>query len=192
MADTSQEPDLIHFQEIPWCAELLSSPNIVIIPTESRQYKASTEDALFAETFKTDDTISACISFYPRHSPCARRIEEFHTLLTLGYRLNAYPGRVHGGVLATVMDEMMGILLGTNKRLGLFATRGDPVTAYLNVSYMKPVQTPGTVLVSARFKEVVGKKHFLEATIKDGGGVMLSRAEALFIWTEKISVEEKL
>jgi acyl-coenzyme A thioesterase PaaI-like protein len=192
MADASQEPDLIHFQEIPWCAELLSSPNIVITPTESREYKASTEDALFAETFKTDDTISACISFYPRYSPGARRIEEVHTLLTLGYRLNGYPGRAHGGVLATVIDEVMGILLGINKRLGLIATRGDTVTAYLNVSYVKPVQTPGTVLVSARFKEVMGRKHFLEATIKDGGGAVLARAEALFIGTEMLNIVEKL
>ncbi len=77
----------------------------------------------------------------------------------------------------------MGILLGINKRLGLIAKRGDTVTAYLNVSYVKPVQTPGTFLVSSRFREVVGRKHFLEATIKDGDGVVLSRAEALFIVT---------
>jgi acyl-coenzyme A thioesterase PaaI-like protein len=76
--------------------------------------------------------------------------------------------------------------------MGLVALRGDTLTAYLNVSYVKPVGTPGTVLVSARFKEIMGRKHFLEATIKGGDGVVLSRAEALFIVTEKPSTEERL
>ena len=192
MAEANQEPDLAHFQKIPWCAQLLSSPNITITPTYSRQYKASTEDALFAETLKTNDTIRAGISFHPRHVPGAHQIEEVHTLLTLGYRLNGHPGRAHGGVLASVMDEVMASLLSINKRMGLVALRGDTLTAYLNVSYVKPVGTPGTVLVSARFKEIMGRKHFLEATIKGGDGVVLSRAEALFIVTEKPSTEERL
>jgi acyl-coenzyme A thioesterase PaaI-like protein len=192
MAEASQEPDLAHFQNIPWCAKLLSSPNVVITPTNSREYKASTEDALFAETFKTDDTISACLSFYSRPAPESPRIEEIHTLLTLGYRLNGYPARAHGGVVATLIDEVMGSLLSVNKKLGLGATQGDTVTAYLNVTYLKPVGTPGTVLVSARFKEVTGRKHFLEATIKDGSGEVLAKSEALWIGLERSKSKENL
>jgi acyl-coenzyme A thioesterase PaaI-like protein len=192
MAETSQEPDLAHFENIPWCAQLLSSPNIIITPTNSREYKASTEDALFAETFKTDDTISACLSFYSRPAPGLHRIEEIHTLLTLGYRLNGYPACAHGGIVATIIDEVMGMLLSVNKRLGLIATQGDTMTAYLNVTYLKPVETPGTVLVSARFKEVMGRKHFLEATIKAGSGEVLSKAEALWIGLERSESKGKL
>lgn len=192
MAETSQEPDLAHFENIPWCAQLLSSPNIVITPTNSREYKASTEDALFAETFKTDDTISACLSFYSRPASGLHRIEEIHTLLTLGYRLNGYPARAHGGIVATIIDEVMGMLLSVNKGLGLIATQGDTMTAYLNVTYLKPVETPGTVLVSARFKEVIGRKHFLEATIKAGSGEVLSKAEALWIGLERSESKGKL
>jgi acyl-coenzyme A thioesterase PaaI-like protein len=110
----------------------------------------------------------------------------------LGCQLNGYPGCAHDGVLATVIDKVIGILLRINKRLGLVATGGDTVTAYLNVSYMKPVETLGTVLVSAKLKEVVRTKHFLKATIKDKGGVVLSRAEALFIGTEKFNFKGKL
>jgi acyl-coenzyme A thioesterase PaaI-like protein len=192
MAETSQEPDLAHFQNIQWCAQLLLSPNIVITPTNSREYKASTEDALFAETFKTDDTISACLSFYSRPAPGIPRIEEIHTLLTLGYRLNGYPARAHGGAVATLIDEVMGILLSVNKKLGFVATQADTVTAYLNVTYLKPVETPGTVLVSARIKEVTGRKHFLEATVKAGSGEVLSKAEALWIGLETFESKEKL
>jgi acyl-coenzyme A thioesterase PaaI-like protein len=192
MAEEGQEPDLAHFQNIPWCAQLLSSSNIVITPTNSREYKASTEDALFAETFKTDDTIRACLSFYSRPAPGIPRIEEIHTLLALGYRLNGYPARAHGGVIATLIDEEMGMLLSVNKKLGFLGTQGDTVTAYLNVTYLKPVETPGTVLVSARFREVTGRKYFLEAMIKAGSGEVLAKAEALWIGLEKSNSKEKL
>lgn len=192
MATAPQEPDLAYFQQIPWCAQLLSSPSIIITPIDSRIYKESTEDALFAETFKTEDTIKACISFYSRPAPGASRIEEVHSLMSLGCRINGYPRVAHGGVVGTIIDEVMAILLGVNKRLGLAATQGDMVTAYLNVTYVKPVTTPQTVLVSARFKEVVGRKHFLEATVKDGDGEVLSKAEALFIVTNKPDFRERI
>lgn len=192
MAEASHEPDLPHFQAIPWCAHLLSSPNIVITPTNSREYKASTEDSLFAETFKTDDTIGACLSFYSRPAPGVSRIEEIHTLLTLGYRLNGYPSVAHGGVVATIIDEVMGILISVNKRLGFGETQAGAVTAYLNVTYLKPVETPGTVLVSARFKEVTGRKYFFEATVKAGSGEILSKADALYIGFDKSKPKEKL
>lgn len=192
MAEASQEPDLAHFQNIPWCAQLLSSPNIVVTPTNSREYKASTEDSLFAETFNTNDTISACLSFYSRPAPGTPRIEEIHTLLTLGHSLNGYPAIAHGGVVATIIDEVMGTLLLVNRRPGFGATQVEAVTAYLNVTYLKPVETPGTVLVSARFKEITGRKFFLEATVKSGSGDVLSKAEALYIGLERSMSKEKL
>jgi hypothetical protein len=57
---------------------------------------------------------------------------------------------------------------------------------------MKLVKTPGTVLISAKLKEVVRTKHFLKATIKDKGSVVLSKAKALFIKTEKFNFKGKL
>jgi hypothetical protein len=39
---------------------------------------------------------------------------------------------------------------------------------------------------------VTGRKHFLEASITDGAGVMLTRAEALFIGTDKLANDERL
>jgi acyl-coenzyme A thioesterase PaaI-like protein len=173
------QADLAYFQKIPWCAQLLLTPDIIITPVNSREYKESTEDALFSKTFNKPDTIERCLSFYKR--PEADRIDDIYMLLSLGYRLNGHPGIAHGGVLATIIDEGMGILVGINKRLGLVAGKGNTMTAYLNVTYVKPVATPQTVLVSARLKEVKGQKHFLEATIKNGKGELLSKAEALFV-----------
>lgn len=192
MESTPQEPDLAYFKTIPWCARLLSSTDIIITSTDSRQYKESTEDSLLAETFKTDSTIKACLSFYRWPGAGASRIDEIHTFLSLGHRLNGFPGIAHGGVVATVHDEVMGILLAVNKKFGLAAAQSDTVTAYLNVTYLKPVTTPQTVLASARFREVAGRKLFLETTIQDESGETLSKSEALWIASELPKLKGKI
>src|SRR5438477_8666761 len=110
-------PDQDHFHSIPWCAKLLNEPEFIITPTFSRQYKESTEDALFAKTLKTDDTIGACLSLYKRPASGVSRINEVRTLLSLGYGVNGNSHLCHGGIVATIIDEVMGILLTVNKNL---------------------------------------------------------------------------
>jgi acyl-coenzyme A thioesterase PaaI-like protein len=182
--------DEAYLKSIPWCAKLLADPDVVITPTDSRDYKASTEDALIAETLKTNDTIRAWLSFYRREARGEERIEELNTLLSLGYGVNGYPHVAHGGVTATIIDEVMGVLIMTNKKLGLVSRGGDIFTAYLNVKYLKPVATPQTLLVTAKFKEIKGRKHYLEATVRDGDGIVLATGEAL--WIGSGTAREKL
>ncbi|TVY87256.1 Verlamelin biosynthesis protein B [Lachnellula willkommii] len=186
------ETDEAHIRSIPWCAALISGPNIVILPTESRKPKESTEDALFAQTLKTPDTISGCLTFHnanPANNPSASAstpINQINTLVTLGSAVNGYPHVAHGGLVATLIDEAMGVLLAVNKHPKVvFPDVGRTVTAYLHVTYLKAVVTPSTVLVSARIKETVGRKLFLEAGVEDRWGAALARAEALWIRVDK-------
>ncbi|KUJ09081.1 uncharacterized protein LY89DRAFT_690623 [Mollisia scopiformis] len=183
------EADKTHFNSIPWCADLLSNPNLIIEPMESRNLKPSTEDAFFAETLQTKSTLSSGLIFYTRPSS-SDRIHKLNALMTLGYAVNGYPKIAHGGLVATIMDESMGLLLHENKVRGALDGVGNTVTAYLNVSYVKAVPTPSTVLITAELKEVVGRKYFVHATVKDPGGEVLTRAEALFIGVKK--PDEKL
>ncbi|PBP17650.1 hypothetical protein BUE80_DR011551 [Diplocarpon rosae] len=46
------------------------------------------------------------------------------------------------------------------------------MTAYLNVTYRKPVSTPGAVLVRAWVERVEGRKIFGRGVIEDGDGAM--------------------
>jgi acyl-coenzyme A thioesterase PaaI-like protein len=179
------DPEEAYFRSIPWCAHLLSSPDVIITPTDSRRPKSSTEDALIAETFKTKNTIHSWLSFYRSTSRSEHRIEELSTFLSLEYGINGYPHIAHGGVVATIIDEVMGVLIMTNQKLGLVATEGDIFTAELKVRYLKPVKTPQVVLVTSTFKKVKGKKHFLEATVRDEEGTVLCVGEALWIGTGK-------
>lgn len=173
-------PDLSHFLSIPWCAALLSAPDTTILPSPARIPKASTEDALFAETFKTADTISALLSFFTR-LPAGQAIqEEIHTLTSLGYRLNGFPNVVHGGAVVALIDEAMGIFLGLNRDRGVILST-DLVTADLRVKFLRPVATPQTVLISVRLQEASGRKYVLEADLKDASGAVLAKGEAVWI-----------
>ncbi|MCJ1380429.1 hypothetical protein MMC17_003532 [Xylographa soralifera] len=175
MADVDTE----YFQSIPWCAKLLADPNFIVIPISTRQFKKSTEDALFAETLKTGDTIRAWTALFRQPAPGATKIEEVYTLISLGYRLNGYPHICHGGIVATIMDEVMSTVLSVNKSRN--GVSGGAVTASLNVSFLKPVWTPQVVLVTAKFGEIKGRKLYVESTVRDNDGIVLAKAEALFM-----------
>ncbi|KAL9122430.1 MAG: hypothetical protein Q9187_001011 [Circinaria calcarea] len=183
---TTTDPDQAYFQLIPWCQKLLDDRDLVIIATPSRQYKESTEDALFAETLNTQETIRACLSFYKQPPLGVSHVHEVCMLVSLGYRVNGYPHLCHGGIIATILDEVMGNLLTVNKNMEHAAVRGTSVTAYLNVTYLKPVVTPLTILLTARFREITGRKYYVDASIEDGNKAVLAKAEALFIRVDKL------
>jgi hypothetical protein len=98
--------DLTFFQSVPWCASLINDPKYVTIPTNSRVSKESTEDALFGDILKSDKTISACLSLYKKPATSTASIEEVTTLLSLETGLNGYPKICHGGIVATILDEL--------------------------------------------------------------------------------------
>jgi acyl-coenzyme A thioesterase PaaI-like protein len=187
------DDDLTFFQSSPWCASLINDPSYVTIPTSSRESKESTEDALFGDILKTDKTISACLSLYKKPAASTASIEEVTTLLSLESGLNGYRHVCHGGIVATILDEVMGILLSVNKdreaeiarATGKSVEEMAEVTAELTVKYLKPVSTPQTVRVKVSFSRTEGRKFWMEGTIEDKSGTVLARGEALFIRIRK-------
>ncbi|KAE8443692.1 hypothetical protein EG329_001464 [Mollisiaceae sp. DMI_Dod_QoI] len=182
-----EEQDFPHFRSIPWCATLLSDPTFTITPTFSRQLKPNAEDSLFAITLQTPSTISHCLSLRsrPLQNSTSAWIPEVRTLVTLGLGLNGGPAMLHGGIIAALLDDVIGTLLTVNKN----HSNGDPlsastVTAYLNVKYLKPVRTPQTVLVVAKSREtpgMSGRKYLMDAEIRDADGNVLAKADSLWI-----------
>jgi acyl-coenzyme A thioesterase PaaI-like protein len=176
-----EEPDHAHFKSIPWCSQLLQDPDFAVTPTFSRQPKKSTEDSLIAETFQTDDTIKACLSIYRTPAPGTNWISEVRTFMTLGTGMNGGVLLLHGGIIATLMDDVIGTLLTVNKDSNAIPLTHKTVTASMNTSYVRPVPTPGTILVVARCREVKGRKFYMEADVRDGDGVVLAKADSLWI-----------
>ncbi|KAK3053868.1 hypothetical protein LTR09_005148 [Extremus antarcticus] len=191
------------FQRIPWCASLLRQSNIITRVPGSRKLKPTGEDSLFADILKTPRTIRSCLSYYIKPSPSASAIEEVSTLMTLGDGLNGHPGILHGGIVATIIDEGMGILQSANferDHLGEVAqgrAHGELppegysfFTAELTIKYLKPVMTGQALVVSCR----EGRKEWIFAEVKqrvgvdedyEGDEVVCATGEALFIRPKK-------
>ena len=170
-----------HFQSIPWCAKLLAEPDVLIVPTPSRQKKASTEDELVAVTLNTEKTIKHWLTFYKIPGPDAIMVGELYSLLSLGPGVNGYPHLAAGGVVCLILDECMGNLGLISRILGFTMAEGFIVTANLNVNYLKVVPTPGIYLATATLREVKGRKYYFEASLKNGEGTVLATAESLWV-----------
>ncbi|WP_030914822.1 PaaI family thioesterase [Streptosporangium amethystogenes] len=94
---------------------------------------------------------------------------------TVGTAHQGAPGLAHGGVLATAMDEVIGMLVWLFQR--------PYVTARLETDYLAPVPV-GTVLhMRAWCNGMSGRKAYLEAEGRIGSpdGPVAVRAAALFI-----------
>lgn len=91
--------------------------------------------------------------------------------------------------MATLLDEVMGILLSVNQEY-LHREKGERVeitsmTAYLNMKYLATVTTPGIVLGRAKVEKAEGRKIYIRGAIEDGEGKELTVAECLFIKARK-------
>lgn len=191
------------FLRIPWTASLVSKPNLIIRVPGSRLPKATNEDSLFATTLKTPSTVRSCISTYNRPEPDAKYIDLVSTFVTLGTDLDGHPGILHGGIVASLIDEAMGILQSVNHERDhlmavgkglvdgeLPATGLGSFTAYLNIKFLRPVRTSAAVQIVAWYVKREGRKDFIEAEVRQnvGGGeddsgevVVCAKGEALFV-----------
>ncbi|KAK1674817.1 thioesterase superfamily protein [Colletotrichum godetiae] len=107
-------------------------------------------------------------------------IRQLKALLTLRSGVNGYPSVSHGGIVATILDETIGLVFPVNKSNGLIPDAAY-MTAYLNVTYVRPVRTPQTVLCVVEVTRVVGRKWWIEARIEDERREVLARAESLYV-----------
>jgi thioesterase superfamily protein 4 len=175
-----------YFKSIPWAAEIINQQKYEITPTLSRVVKGSTEDSFFAETLHTERTIRKCLTLSARPSNNSEYpIQEVLTLFELGNGLNGFPNISHGGFVATMLDEEMGILLTVNQEhLNKQTGKNDELsslTAYINIRYLAPVRTPGIVLGTAKVTKSEGRKIYARGTIEDENRRELAVAECLFI-----------
>ncbi|WP_018656802.1 PaaI family thioesterase [Actinomadura flavalba] len=85
------------------------------------------------------------------------------------------PGLAHGGVLATAVDEALGMVV--------WLLRKPYVTGRLEVDYVRPVPVGTTLYIRTRCTGVVGRKAYLEAEARIGSpdGPVAVRGAALFI-----------
>ena len=91
----------------------------------------------------------------------------------LGAEYQGAFGIIHGGVIAVVLDEVMGKVC---RFRGVRA-----VTAEMNVEYLKPIWVDTDLVVEGYEKEMEGRNLHLIGEIKDASGKMLARSRGRFV-----------
>ncbi|KAK3358846.1 HotDog domain-containing protein [Lasiosphaeria hispida] len=179
--EAATSPDVLHFKSIPWCAaHLTSSPAVVAARSFSRRPKPNYTDALIAQTLNAPDAIPYYATFYTAPADPRALVTEVGAFLTLGPLVNGWRGVCHGGIVMTILDEVMGQLATVNKEREVM----DDIplmTAYLNTKFIKPVKTGTTIYVAAKFVKQEERKYWSEAEVQDENGNVLAKGEALFI-----------
>ncbi len=91
----------------------------------------------------------------------------------LGERYQGGAGFVHGGIIATLLDEAMGKVCRFREIRA--------VTAELTVEYLKPVDVMKEIVVEGRETEQKGRNVFMTGEIRDAAGAVLARSRARFV-----------
>jgi len=92
---------------------------------------------------------------------------------SLTRRHEGAPGFVHGGIIATLMDEAMSKL---NRPLNALA-----MTRHLEVDYLRPAPVGEPLVLVGRHVRRGGRKLFHEAELQRSDGSVLARGKGLFI-----------
>jgi acyl-coenzyme A thioesterase PaaI-like protein len=89
------------------------------------------------------------------------------------------PGYIHGGIVATLLDEAMSKL---NRPLDVLA-----MTRHMEIDYLRPAPLFQPLVLVSRHLSREGRKLFHQAELQHPDGTVLARAKGIFI-----AIDEKL
>lgn len=107
--------------------------------------------------------------------------ERVHGEVRFDRRQEGAPGYVHGGAIATVMDDTLGTLL--------IVQQTPAVTAKLEVNFTQPALIGPTYQVEAWCERIDGRKLYFHGTMNSLDGTTIAEATALFV---RVDVEHFL
>lgn len=98
------------------------------------------------------------------HLEYERRGDVVRTTITVAERFEGAVGVVHGGIVATLLDDVMGAVISV--------VGGPAVTAQLDVTFLLPVLVERPLQVEGWLADVEGRKHRLIGRVVDDGRVV--------------------
>ena len=99
--------------------------------------------------------------------------KRIHLMLRVGAEYEGGPGFVHGGIIATLLDEVMG-------KVGRFRNIRT-VTAKLEVQYLRPVPVDEDLVAEGWEEEKNGRNLYYAGEIRDASGAVLARGKGRFV-----------
>ncbi len=98
-------------------------------------------------------------------------------------RFEGPPGHLHGGIIATILDETMGKV---NRRKGIVA-----LTGHMSIDYLEPVPLASKLRAFGWPVKIQGRKHFHAAEIRALDGTVLARSQGTFIAIDPVEMFRK-
>ncbi len=95
------------------------------------------------------------------------------SLPTVSSTFEGHPGYLHGGIIATLLDEAMSKAV---RAKGLTA-----MTRHIEIDYLRPVPSAAPLRVEGRVLRGEGRKHWTESKILNAHGMVLAQAAGVFI-----------
>lgn len=92
---------------------------------------------------------------------------------TVSSAFDGHPGYLHGGIIATLLDEAMSKSV---RALGRSA-----MTRKLEIEYLRPVPSGAPLRIEGSIVRSENRKHFAQARILDAAGTALASGTGLFI-----------
>jgi uncharacterized protein (TIGR00369 family) len=85
----------------------------------------------------------------------------------------SYPGYLHGGIIATLLDEVMSKAVCTH---GVSA-----MTRQMEIEYLRPVPSGKPIRLEGRVLRSEGRNYWVNATVSNSRGTALALAKGHFI-----------
>jgi uncharacterized protein (TIGR00369 family) len=127
----------------------------------------------------TNNPCFACGPRNPRglHLDIQHDGESIYVDFTPDETWQGFGGLAHGGLVATVLDEVMA--------WALYGYDDLAVTAKMEITYRKPVPIGRPLRATARLREDRGRAKKVRGEIRDAAGRLLASAESLFLIVPK-------
>jgi uncharacterized protein (TIGR00369 family) len=103
---------------------------------------------------------------------------------TISTSFEGHPGYLHGGIIATLLDETMSKSV---RARGLTA-----MTRHLEIDYRRPVPSAAPIRMEGHISRSEGRKHWVEASIFDENNVALAHGKGLFVEVRSSKQEAKV
>jgi uncharacterized protein (TIGR00369 family) len=94
-------------------------------------------------------------------------------LTTVPDHFDGHPGYLHGGIIATLLDEAMSKAVRAH---GLTA-----MTGRIEIDYLRPVPSGALLRMEGRIVRSEGRKHWTEARVLNARGTTLAQGKGIFI-----------
>jgi acyl-coenzyme A thioesterase PaaI-like protein len=202
--------DVEYFSAIPGTRRFVSDAQFKAVPTPSLVARPGKSDnAFIAKTMRTPEGLGRWLMLMRKalEAPSPSQVSngpptpmalqrlaarpdsaaDFVILAQLGPDLDGFAGRVHGGALCAILDEILSLCVEYHRQ-ATSQSRAQLYTAQLNVSFRRAVDTPSVVVIKTWLEAKEARKWWVRGQVCDAQNEVLTEAEGLWLAAKESTI----